>query len=260
LTLKAEQRAGQLRIDLIKAGVAGTCEIDLKRGQAVLKYGSEQLGSPAEIEITPGRQHELLLANVDGRLTLRVDGHYVFGEGREYDTPTSSAPPTAEDLAPVRIASKDADVEVSSLVLKRDIHYTLDPAEADETALAETRNMGPYAFFDLISDPSRFDQLEGRGIRDYPISHGCYLMLGDNSPWSRDGRAWGRTDQVTGQTPERGWDNSGRASWEVPERLVVGKAFCVYWPCSTPVWPYLRLGADLVLPIRPTLEKIRWIR
>ena len=45
-------------------------------------------------------------------------------------------------------------------------------------------------------------------------------MLGDNSPWSRDARAWGRIDQIDPDLPGHGWDDSGRASWEVPESLL----------------------------------------
>ncbi len=85
-------------------------------------------------------------------------------------------------------------------------------------------------------------------------------MLGDNSPWSRDGRAWGSADQIDPDFPGQGWDDSGRQSWEVPEALLIGKAFCVYWPHPKPVWPRLRFGADTRLPILPYIERMRWIR
>lgn len=85
-------------------------------------------------------------------------------------------------------------------------------------------------------------------------------MLGDNSPWSSDGRAWGDTDQIDPDRPDRGWDDSGRTSWEVPEALIIGKAFCVYWPHLQPVWPNLRLGADLRFPALPYIQRMRWIR
>ena len=85
-------------------------------------------------------------------------------------------------------------------------------------------------------------------------------MLGDNSPWSRDGRAWGRKDQIDQDDPDSGWDDSGRESWEVPESLIIGKAFCVYWPHLKPAWPEFRLGPDQRFPVRPNFERIRWIR
>ena len=85
-------------------------------------------------------------------------------------------------------------------------------------------------------------------------------MLGDNSPWSSDGRAWGQVDQITAERPDRGWDDSGRASWEVPEALLIGKAFCVYWPHLKPVWPNWRFGSDFRFPVLPYIERMRWIR
>jgi signal peptidase I len=114
--------------------------------------------------------------------------------------------------------------------------------------------------FDLLADPDRFAQIAPSEKGDYSLGPGRYLMLGDNSPWSRDGRAWGRRDQIDPEQPGHGWDDSGRESWEVPESLIIGKAFCVYWPHLKPMWPMLRVGQDFRLPARPYFERMRWIR
>jgi signal peptidase I len=153
-------------------------------------------------------------------------------------------------------------VSVSGLVLTRDIYYTLDPARADfeELDLGEPFPTDPVALFDWLSDPRRFAVFNQLQPRDYPIGRGRYMMFGDNSPWSRDGRAWKRNDQLNSYNPQQGWDGSGRESWEVPEALLIGKAFCVYWPHLKPVGPSLRLGRDVRLPARPYVEKMRWIR
>ena len=103
------------------------------------------------------------------------------------------------------------------------------------------------AFFDLLSDPARFAELEHHQPRDYVLGPGRYLMLGDNSPWSRDARAWGQTDRFDPDYPNQGWDTTGRSSWEVPESLLIGKAFCVYWPHPKPVWPRIRSGCGFRL-------------
>jgi signal peptidase I len=42
-----------------------------------------------------------------------------------------------------------------------------------------------------------------------------FLMLGDNSPRSHDSRLW-------------------RDSHAVPRQLLIGKAFCIYWPHAMP--------------------------
>src|SRR5271157_900476 len=193
---------------------------------------------------------------------LLVDGLLPFGDGRLCEPEgswTRSVPATA-DLEPARIAALGANLEVAQLVLKRDIYYTLQPGEFDQISPDDLRQEGPRGFFDLLADPARYASLGPPPGRDYPLGPGRYLMLGDNSPWSRDGRAWGRKDQIDQGDPHSGWDDSGRASWEVPESLIIGKAFCVYWPHLQPAWPELRLGPDQRFPVRPCFERIRWIR
>ncbi|MBX3354154.1 MAG: hypothetical protein KF724_00470 [Phycisphaeraceae bacterium] len=53
-----------------------------------------------------------------------------------------------------------------------------------------------------------------------------FLMLGDNSAASRDGRVWGRPHPILSR--EFGFD----APFVVPRSLLVGKAWCVYFPAT----------------------------
>jgi signal peptidase I len=265
--LDVTARKGVVRFELVKAGVANRCEIDLTNGLAKLLHGDEPLGSPAPTGIDAAGAYDIRFANVDDRLTLWVDGRLPFGEGRSYETPPDAVAPTRADLDPVGIASRGAAVAVSDLILTRDIYYTLDPARADfdQLDLGEPFPADPVALFDWLADPRRFPVLNQLQSRDYPIGPGRYMMLGDNSPWSRDGRAWSRTDQFNDSLdrddPDQpGWDGSGRERWEVPESLLIGKAFCVYWPHLKPFGPSLRVGRDVRLPARPYVEKMRWIR
>jgi signal peptidase I len=204
----------------------------------------------------------LVLANVDDRLTLWVDGALPFGEGRVFEASEQDAwcVPTAADLEPARLAARAADLSLSELVLKRDIYYTLHPSYADVHQMQRIAFSGPRAFFDLLADPARYAALGPAAPADYALGEGRYLMLGDNSPWSRDGRAWGRADQKSADGADKGWDDSGRERWEVPESLLIGKAFWVYWPHAKPVWPMIRLGPDFRFPARPYVERVRWIR
>jgi signal peptidase I len=258
LTLR--KPAGKCRLELIKAGVSHRCEIDLKGGEARLFRGDDALGAPVPTDITEAGTYELAFANVDGRLTLWVDGRLPFGAGRKYDSRLETPVPTAADLEPARIAALGASIDVDKLILRRDVYYTLEPAESDYSNLDGSARIESSALLDLLSDPARFPMLTRYPARDYPIGPGRYLMLGDNSPWSRDARAWGSADQIDPDVPGQGWDNSGRQSWEVPEALLIGKAFCVYWPHPKPVWPRLRFTADIRLPILPYVERMRWIR
>lgn len=266
LTLKTRvdvvETVGTLRFELVKAGVPNRCEIDLATGLATLSHGETTLGGPAATGLNQKGAHDLVFSNVDDRLSLRVGGRLPFGDGRSFDPGDGegAVSPTAADLEPAAVSSEGASVEVSGLVLSRDIYYTLDPShfDLDGVELNDPLPTDPVAMFDWLGDPRMFPAFGKLGARDFPIAPGRYMMLGDNSPWSRDGRAWQRPDQVAAGSG--GWDDSGREAWEVPESLLIGKAFCVYWPHLKPFGPTFKLGQDLRLPVRPYLEKIRWIR
>jgi signal peptidase I len=96
--------------------------------------------------------------------------------------------------------------------------------------------------------------------RDFSVRPGHYMMMGDNSPRSRDGRAWGITDRYQPDLADRGWDETNRESWEVPESLIIGKAFYVYWPHGKPFGPDIRIGRDFRVPFRPYFERMKFIR
>ncbi len=251
---------GALRIELVKGGIANVCELDLEHNEVSLRHGDKIVADPAPARIAPKKTHTISFANVDDRLTIQIDGALPFGEGVEIASEEVEVP-NERDLSPVAIAAKGASLAVSRLRVSRDIYYTLDPRGADLPELDTGPFLSdPVALFDWLSDPSRFEAFSERQSNDYPIRPGHYMMLGDNSPNSKDGRAWLRTDQIDPNHPTTGWDQSGRESWEVPEALLIGKAFCVYWPHLMPVWPNVRVGRDTRLPAVPNLWEMRWIR
>jgi signal peptidase I len=260
LRMKVQKATGGVRIELVESGVRNQCEIDLATGQAMLFHGGSRLGEPAQTDLSHPGAFELTFANVDDRLTLWVDGKLPFGDGLTYESGPGPGAATAADLDPAGVTARRASIEVEGLLLKRDVYYTLEPAECDYVNFDGAAQTDSTAFFELLSDPTRFAELEHHPARDYVLGPARYLMLGDNSPWSRDARAWGQTDKFDPEFPQQGWDTTGRSSWEVPESLLIGKAFCVYWPHPKPVWPRIRLGPDLLLPILPYMERMRFIR
>ena len=96
--------AGRLRVELIKSGTSNRCEIDLAAGEATLSHGTELIGRTSIAGIAQSGTYEVLFANVDDRLTLRINGVLPFGEGRTYDSNPDSVAPAAADLEPARIA------------------------------------------------------------------------------------------------------------------------------------------------------------
>ena len=139
LRLTVREPAGRFRLELIKAGVSNRCEIDLTTGEARLFHGDDALGRRRRRrEITRPGTYDLTFANVDDRLTLWVDRRPAVRRRPDLsDRASEPAAPTAADLEPARIAAQGAAIAVDGLVLKRDVYYTLEPAESDYANLDE---------------------------------------------------------------------------------------------------------------------------
>ena len=139
---------------------------------------------------------------------------------------------------------------MSGLVLKRDIYYTLDPGQSDYfTAWDPRMPRTPVELFDLLADPARVAALGPlRPSHDYPIGADRFMMLGDNSPRSKDSRGW--TDRHDRRTGTR----RAASSWEVPRTMLTGKAFCIYWPHGKPFGPDFRAQPRLPNPVPAVLR------
>ena len=70
---KATPRAVEARLELIRAGIPHRCTIDLATGTAVATRGETELGR-WETPVKGTGKHHVDFANVDGRLSLSVDG------------------------------------------------------------------------------------------------------------------------------------------------------------------------------------------
>ena len=81
-----------VRLELIKAGVAHRCTIDVETGIAVVTRGQRELGQWQTPIKGPGQYH-LEFANVDHRVSLVVDGRPVGGNGIEFETNEACADP-----------------------------------------------------------------------------------------------------------------------------------------------------------------------
>jgi signal peptidase I len=138
---------------------------------------------------------------------------------------------------------------MSGLVLKRDIYYTQNPGYIDYVGTMHSRiPRTPVELFDLLAEPRQVAELGPLGWTDYTLGEDRFLMLGDNSPRSKDSRGW-RNDDIE-------WDTTGRQKHEVPRSMLTGKAFCIYWPHGVPLWPDFRFNADFRFPFRPYVERM----
>ncbi|HEX8199140.1 MAG TPA: S26 family signal peptidase [Isosphaeraceae bacterium] len=266
--LQVTTPGGRVRVELVEGGVRNLCEIDLTTGAASLARDGRPLGDPQPSGVRGTGTFDISFANVDNRLTLWVDGRTPFGAGLTYDDDPKAHPvPTVADLDPVGVAVQGAAARVSGLVLKRDIYYTLKPGEPDYGGIwpllpnQATDPAGRVAeVFDLLADPDRFHALAELEPWDFSIGPGRYLMMGDNSPRSKDSRGWRQSDQIRPDRPGEGWDPRPRQYWEVPGPLLIGKAFFIYWPHGKPFGPDIPITHNFRFPFRPYLERMKWIR
>lgn len=248
-TVEASGPSGTLRFELVRGGASNRCEVDLATGEAVLYHEQAELGR-ARTTLKGAGRHGVEFANVDQRLTFWVDGRPVFGEGKTYEQDSDRhCEPTAEDLAPARIAARGASVRVSGLVLDRDIYYTQNPGYIDYGKTWNQRlPRTAVELFDLLADPGRVAALGPLEKSEYTLGSDRFLMLGDNSPRSKDSRGWQNYDQA--------WDTVDRQRHEVPRSMLTGKAFCIYWPHGKPFWPNFPISADFRFPFRPYFERM----
>jgi len=264
--LEVKEPKGIVRFELVEGGVVNRAELNLADGKVKLFHGQKQLDEGRSTVGLGVGSHDILFANVDDRLTLVVDGRAPFGDGLVYEGSEKPVLPTEADLAPAAVTAEGASVAVSDLVLKRDIYYTLNPGHPDYDSFWDDDHIPRTAveLFDNLAKPSQLSFLANLPPKDFQIGADRFLMLGDNSPMSKDSRGWSNDDRrnmtYSIDEPGAGWDTSDRMSWEVPRNLLTGKAFFVYWPHGKPIGPDIRLSPDFRIPFRPYLERMKWIR
>ena len=274
---------GEFVIELNEGFRFYRCKFNLSDGTCTIAHSDDhlQLDDPkrnteltvlgtGESRLKGAGKHQVTFANIDDRLTVWVDGRLIefkmtdekqaSGVYKRLGGDGSYQPPSNADLAPVGIAGSHCDVTVSKLVLKRDIYY-----RSEEADLRQDRAEGQFfesfgndaALRSQLSNPERWwqeysgeqnlDEIlrqrradGGKSVRD---SHGGpaifeqladdeYFMMGDNSPRSQDSRLWPSNRKAARRHA-------------VPRRLLVGKAFFIYWPHGI---PFLKDGQGI--PVR----------
>jgi signal peptidase I len=238
-TLEVTSDEGQIILELVKGGRRFQCRFDVGSGDATLSIGGNgsfqvdeqefEFAPTAKTKVCGRGTHEVLFANCDQQLRLWVDGSEVPFDGSY--PPLDNLLPTADDMAPAGIGSLGAGLRVSHLKLLRDVYYT--------TYLPIKRlphGMTVHAPDERIEAPGFTEEqlriwqtcaaeIDPRLHADYELDSDQFFMLGDNSPKSRDSRAWGD-------------------EYFVRRELLIGKAFFIYWPHSwnvpVPFWPNFR--------------------
>jgi signal peptidase I len=261
MDLNVESVNGDLILELIEGGRPFRATINLASGEARLSAAGDEDYSPtAKTAVNQPGSYHIAFANFDDQLRLWVDGDLVefdrdtaydaqkvFGDRRDLRPETSDDDPG--DLAPVRIAARDAKLSVPHLQVWRDIYYIADKMDGSRI---RTELITDYPIPDGInvhaptSDPETWQLFAARRHVEFPLNDDQFFVMGDNSAESSDARLWGG-----------GFDHDGLVRGQYLERrLLIGKALSVYWPHS---WNRIP-GTPIPFPLFPNFEDMRLVR
>jgi signal peptidase I len=263
--VEIEQGRGELVLDLVEAGYHFRATINLKDGNAELSIVDGRNGEKLDFKATrqtgvdgPGK-YRLRFANVDDQLVLWVDGDLIKGGAAAYDPgelfnggrdrmlPWASENESGDqgDLAPAGVGARGAKVAVTRLSVLRDIYYIATKHPDDFPNYATDYAITGVKMEELFSQPAAWQHFATRKKRDFPVEEGQLLVLGDNSPESKDCRLWMMGPASSGMPGGPYLDR----------RLLIGKAICVFWPHSWGSIPGLPL-----LPGWPNFSDMRLVR
>lgn len=232
--------AGELVWELVESQRRYRARIDLATGKVSLSFVKDRFGQlddeqfgkagddetslgDAESEMKSAGTYRVSFANVDDRLCLWINDKLVrsveFDAGARYTPQEPPLAPTERDLSPVGIAARGAKLRVSHLVLERDIYYRSTARGGEEydwpADITQFRKLisQPEDWYDRYQEQRKVGHYTLRKSEDSAEDE--FFMLGDNSPRSSDSRLWERSPAV-------------------PRRLLIGKAFFIYWPHGVP--------------------------
>ncbi|HVJ79623.1 MAG TPA: S26 family signal peptidase [Planctomycetia bacterium] len=203
---RVPQETGAAMLELVEATRVYRCTFDFAAKKIVVSQNGKFL---KEAPLTGSGTRKLRFANFDDRLVVWVDGRLAFGDGVEVEslTPDQNGPLSA-DRQPARIGSQGVEATFAAIKLHRDTYYlqTLNqadaafhggrdrlryPMEEGDATLADWRQNLAMNMTFVREQSLRPDR--DPAVRVYKIPANSYLMLGDNSPLSSDGREWNRT-------------------------------------------------------------------
>lgn len=240
--LQVRAARGGVTVELVEGGRRFHCRIDLATGETELASPDLPGYQPkAKTAIHAAGNYRLLFANVDDKLFLWINDTAVkFDQPTAYDARWQ--PPDRLDYeSPVGVASRGADVGVAALRVLRDIYYIAD--------MYNPRPLGPavsdYAEPLVINEEGLPAFVASGDLREFPVLRPVefkleanqFLMLGDNSPRSKDSRLWPNEHYVR-------------------RDLLIGKAMFVYWPHALNHIP----GTHIWFPLFPNFARMNFIR
>ncbi|MDO5579590.1 MAG: S26 family signal peptidase [Planctomycetia bacterium] len=259
----------QLLFDLVKGGQVFRCRIHPLDGRITLEIPGIDKWVPEVVvhPLGPG-VHHFQFMNIDEQMRLLVDGKELefpnegrydhlckpFANGQAGVLPRNRDP-NEKDLIPVSIGVQNRKMSIDHIKIQRDLYYiaTGNHLEAIPYELAEQLHKPEHRRCDRLSSvviPSADEENYTKFLSDpvswkgygntwsaiFDLQEDQYLALGDNSGLSHDSRLW----------------SSNTVPYYVDRKLLIGKAFYVYWPHG-------KLIPKTRLPFIPEFSKMRHI-
>ncbi len=257
---------GELEFDLVEAGRHHRCRIDLASGVATLsidagefllqdEQGQTATQATAKTPLRGKGSYSVRFSNVDDQLLLWVDGKVcTFDRTTTYQPPADERPRTSAedpgDLAPVGLTARNTRLAVHRLRVLRDIYYIA--TKSDWASPTDYRYGDPFTILRMLADSREWAKSDNifdrRQEADFPLQEDQFFPLGDNSPYSRDGRLWGVEYKFVD-----GRNQVGARIHHVDRDLLIGKAVLIYWPHP------LRVGlpfTDRTIPVFPNFQRM----
>ncbi|MCA9149748.1 MAG: signal peptidase I [Planctomycetales bacterium] len=242
---------GQVAFDLIEGGRHHQCVVDVATGKLTLQINEGQFAFSndageqwqvvsADTTIKGPGNYRLRFANLDDELHVWINDSYVtFDRPTTYQSPESERPVWSSadpgDMQPVRVGVSRTPVKVNQLRVLRDIYYIATNSTSDSPIDYPMNRYSLQMISEHLKRPQDWrngDLFDDRRQVEFKLDADQFFPLGDNSPYSKDGRMWGR-------------------EYYVERELLIGKAVLVYWPHGWPlrvpiigrtfsIWPNFR--------------------
>ncbi|MCC7146372.1 MAG: signal peptidase I [Phycisphaeraceae bacterium] len=191
------------------------------------------LAGPIQVgPFMPEVPHRVELWYVDQQASIWIDGQPVvrWSFSLPIDDIVRRPPPPSRPQVAIHI--RGCPTSLYEVTLDRDLFYTSESSD---------HNVRPQGT--LVKDE---DLRLGEPIE---LQADQFFCLGDNSPLSQDGRFW---SDPNAWVQQRYFDQDATPNGIVPRRLLMGRAFFVYWPAPLALSPNQ-------LPVLPNFADMRWI-